>query len=108
VHRCSVGGCENEATFQVEVRLWALVMPVKDRNPGNCIRMITSVLLCDEHKSAARVEDFLTPSSKEQIGTLVSDAGRADPDFLGAKLELLEIEDGQHLLSTLRSVMSHG
>jgi hypothetical protein len=91
MYKCNRAGCKNNAEFQIEVLIWALCMPTYDRHSGNCLRLMTGVLVCEEHKAQTKVDDVLTSEVKTRIVSAVSEVGRADPDFLNAELEWVEL-----------------
>lgn len=91
--KCIWGQCGREATYQIGVHVWALQTPMILRNQGNCIKMLTSVTVCEECSSKLKVADFLLPEGKERIASGLARAGRAEPDFANAKLDLVEIID---------------
>lgn len=92
--KCFYGSdCVGEATGQVEIRLWALGMPMYLRNSDNCIKMLSGVVVCNECQKKIKPADMLLPEGKERIASALMRVGRAVPDFENAKLHFIEIID---------------
>jgi hypothetical protein len=91
--KCMWGGCGHDATAQICVKVWSLATPRLLRNEKNCLRMVTSVTICEECKANVKVEHFLLPEGKERIAQGLSRAGAAAPDFAHAALDFEEIID---------------
>lgn len=92
--KCAWGdNCEGTPKWQVELRLWALSMDITARTHSNCIKMLSSVVVCEECRPRMKAQDFLVPEAKERIATVVNRAGRDVPDFERAALHFVEIID---------------
>lgn len=89
-HKCSWGECGRDARWQVGFKIWALGRP---KTAQNCLRMLSSVTVCDECRPKLKVEDFLLPEGRERIGSALLSLGKAIPDFNSAVLDLQEIID---------------
>lgn len=91
--KCVWGKCGRDADCQVGIKLWALSMPRMKRNEGNCIKMIHSVLVCEECRPNVKAEHFLLPEGKERITSGLLRAGKDVPDFAAAELYFIDIID---------------
>lgn len=88
--KCMCEGCGADAVWQVGFKIWPVGHP---RRRDNCLSALASICLCDAHKGAARLADFLTPGGRELIANQLLRMGRAMPDFASAELEFRPIVD---------------
>lgn len=74
------------------MNIWALATQPERRTRKNCARVLTGLIVCDEHRGLVTPQDFFSiPESRARVMTAFQRAGAAMPDLSSAKVDLEEI-----------------
>lgn len=103
--RCDRAGCIEPAKYQIGFKLWAAGYPQRETN---CLRALTGLCVCEQHRADSRADDLLTTEGKEMIGNAILAAGKALPDFASAQLEFMPVFDNTPMSPELFAMGARG